>query len=100
MTCVEDATPAVILKTFGNQRIAEVRDSSLRVGRFGVRISMGTRFAAIIQTDTEAQTASLIRGVGSLPTGKSGRGCGVKHPTPFNGEVEKRVASTAGRFKL
>jgi hypothetical protein len=61
---------------------------------------MGMRFAAIIQTCPEAQTASLIMGAGSLTTGKSGRGCGVKHPTPFNGEVEKSVASTAGTLNL
>jgi hypothetical protein len=69
MTCVKDATPTVILKTLGYQRIIEVRDSSLRVGRFRVPIPMGTRFATLIQTGPEAHASSFIIGVGSLPTG-------------------------------
>ena len=66
---VKDAAPMFILKTHGNQRIVEARDSSLRVGLFGVRIPMWKRFAASIQTGLEAHPASHIMGARSLPTG-------------------------------
>ena len=69
MTCVKGAMPTVILKTHGNQRIVEVLDSSLRVGLFGVRIPMWTRFAVSIQTVLEAHPTTHTMGAGSLPTG-------------------------------
>ena len=52
---------------------------SLRAGRSGNRIPVGTRFSALVQTGPGAHPASYTMGTGYLP-GVKRPGRGVDHP--------------------
>jgi hypothetical protein len=56
---------------------------SLRAGRSGDRIPVGTRFTAPIQTSSEAHPASCTMGAGSFP-GVKRPGRGADHPPPYS----------------
>jgi hypothetical protein len=63
---------------------------SLRAGRSGDRIPVGTKFSAPVQTSPGTHPASYTMGTGSFP-GVKRPGRGVDHPTPSSAEVEGRV---------
>jgi hypothetical protein len=63
---------------------------SLRAGRSGDRIPVGTRFSAPVQTGPGAYPASCTMGTGSLP-GVKWPGRGVDHPPSSSSEVKERV---------
>jgi len=61
---------------------------SLRDGRSGDRIPVGTRFSVLVQTGPETHPASYTMGTGSFPGVKRPER-GVDHPTPSSAEVRK-----------
>ena len=65
--------------------------NSLRIGRSGDRIPVGTRFAAPVQTGPGAHPVSYTMGTGSFPEVKR-PGRGVDHPPPYSAEVKERVS--------
>jgi hypothetical protein len=64
---------------------------SLRAGRSGDRIPLGTRFFAEVQTGPGAHSASYIMGTGSLIPGVKRPGRGVDHPPSSSSRVKERV---------
>jgi hypothetical protein len=63
---------------------------SLRAGRSGIRIPLGTRFAVPVQTVPADHQISRTVGTQSLPrVMRPGRG--VNHPQPSSAEVKVRV---------
>ena len=65
---------------------------SLRAGRAGDRIPVGTRFSTPIQTSPGAHPASNTMDLGSLSPGVKRSGRGVNHPSPSSAEVKERIA--------
>jgi hypothetical protein len=63
---------------------------SLRAGRSGDRIPVGTRFSAPVQTGRGAHQALYTMGTVSFP-GVKRPGRGVNHPPPSNTELKERV---------
>jgi len=61
---------------------------SLRTGRSGERIPLGTRFSAFVQTDPEAHPASYTVGTGSFPEVKR-PGRGIDHPPHLAPRLKK-----------
>jgi len=56
----------------------------------GIRIPVGARFSATIQTRSGAHQASYTMGTGSFPVAKR-PGRGVGHPQESSAEVKERV---------
>ena len=63
---------------------------SLRAGRSGDRIPVGTKFSALVHTGRGAQPVSNTMGRGSFP-GEKRPGRSANHQPPSNTEVNKRV---------
>jgi hypothetical protein len=70
-------------------RLSRYSDS-LRAGRFGDRIPVGTRFSAPVQTGCDTYPASYTTGTGSFQ-GVKRTGHGVDHPPQSSSEVKERV---------
>ena len=63
---------------------------SLRDGRSGDRIPVGTRFSAPVQTGSEIHPACHTMGTGTSP-GVKRPGRSVEHPPPSSAEVKERI---------
>jgi hypothetical protein len=73
----------------GPEQLSRYSDS-LRAGRSGDRIPVGTRFSAPVQTDPGAHPSSYTMGTGSF-LGLKRPGRGVDHPPPSSAEVKEIV---------
>jgi hypothetical protein len=86
---------AAFINYICNTKISELgqlsrHSNTLRAGRSGNRIPVGTRFFAPVQTGPGAHSASYTMGTGSFP-GVKRPGRDVFHPPPSSAEVKEKV---------
>ena len=79
-----------VFREYRPRQLSRYTDS-LRAGRSGDRMLVGTRFSAPVQTSCRAHPASYAMGTGCLSRGVKRSGRDVNHPPSSKSGVKERV---------